>query len=241
MKLYDECIVNINSLLDTTKCHTLDYKEATWQDEGKSQLIFQSDMAYELGGGTLPAVSGIAFTNQMDLVSKDEAILIGKNLHEIDENSSFARIVFVRLKESDDTNTDALYQTLRRIEYTRYHLNPMGYMMRISAKNQREVVRIGEEALKEGLNFEKVANQFISAYHKHKEVEAVKIVFITDPSFAYDELSKVLSKSENITKALDHLAKKVTMDCNACHLKQVCAEVETMCKDEKEKRSQRQS
>ena len=61
------------------KCIKLDYKDENWIDEGKSQLIFQNDMAYELGGNLLDAVSGIAFSDNEELIPNDEVILYGKN------------------------------------------------------------------------------------------------------------------------------------------------------------------
>lgn len=233
MKLYDECIEGIQALLKAADSYQILSEEAGWQDEGKNQLIFQSDAAYELGGTNHAAVSGIAFTDKKELVAEDEIILCGKNLKEINEDTDFARIALVRLKENAFDDTDALYQAIRKIEYTRYHLNPKGYMMRISAMNQREVVRIGKDALEEGLDFTKVGSLFLKEYHKNPKVEAVKLIFITEQDFPYEELAKLVVKSENITKTLDHLTKKVKMDCNACHLKEVCAEVEALCNEER--------
>ena len=63
-------------------------------------------------------------------------------------------------------------------------------------------------------------------------MEAVKLVFITHPDFPYKELSALTERSENITKALDHLLQKVKMDCSICGLKDICAEVEELCKSE---------
>lgn len=235
MKLYDECIEGIEALLkDAGCCQPLHAEVMDWPDEGKNQLIFQSDAAYELGGGNRAAVSGIAFTDKTELVPEDEIILCGADLGEIKEDTAFSRIALVRLKDDKSGDTDALYQTIRKIEYTRYHLNPKGYMMRISAMNQREVVRVGKSALTEGLDFAKVGSMFLQAYHKHPEVAAVKLIFVTEKDFPYAELSKLAVKSENITKTLDHLTKKVKMDCNACSLKEVCAEVEALCNEEKE-------
>ena len=40
--------------------------------------------------------------------------------------------------------------------------------------------------------------------------------------------SSDLKKSEQITKAIDHIFKNLTKDCKACSLKQICDEVEGM-------------
>ena len=234
MRLYEECMEGLGKLLRQFPVRR--WKSVSgvdWPDEGRNQMIFQSDTAYELGGGTLSALSGIMFTDREEEVPEDEILLYGKDLPELTENTAYARIALVRIKADGAEDTDALYQMLRRIDYSRYHLNPKGYMMRISATNRREVVRVGRMALQEGLTFARVGELFLRAYHKHPEVEAVKLVFVTLPEFPYKETSGFLEKAENITKTLDHLMKKVKMDCHACSLKEVCAEVEALCNEEK--------
>ena len=62
MKLYDESIVKLLESIDFSKARALDIKDATWEDVGDHNLILRADMAYELGGGTLPAVSAMAVT-----------------------------------------------------------------------------------------------------------------------------------------------------------------------------------
>ncbi len=253
MKLYDECFAGVARLLRTNPAKRLPHEAAAWIDAGRNQLIFQDDMAYELGGGTLPAISGVALcagsgaereagdgertenAAQADgaaeaVVPGDEVWLRGPDLPELKANSPYARVALIRVREDALGTGDALYQTIRKIEYTRYHLNPTGYMMRISAANHREVVRVSREALADGLDFARVGRMFVDAYHEHPAVEAVKLIFITDPDFPYAELATILKRSEDITQALDHLLKKVKMDCNACGLKDICAEVEEMCK-----------
>lgn len=233
MKLYEECRNGLGKLLEQFPVRHLEKtSQGSWPDEGKNQLIFQSDMAYELGGGKLPALSGILFTDREEEVPEDEILLYGKDLPALTEDTAYARVAIVRIRQGEKADTNALYQMFRRIDYSRYHLNPRGYMMRISALNQREVVRVGKAALTEGLSFAKVGELFLQAYHKHPEVEAVKLVFVTLPEFSYKEASDFLEKAENITKTLDHLMKKVQMDCHACSLKEVCAEVEALCNEE---------
>lgn len=252
MTLYDSCISDMEQLFSFYPFHkpeesdTRDIREAgeagkagkaratwdgsAWPDAGKNQLIFRSDSAYELGGGTLPAVSGIALTADQMLVPRDEILLCGNDLPQLTKDTPYARVAFIRIRDDAMGEGSTLYQSIRKIEYTRYHLNPKGYMMRISTMNQRESVRISRQALQEGLSFSRVGRLFVEAYHKHPAVEAVRLFFITLPDFPYGELSKSLERSENITKALDHLLQKVKMDCNACNLKEICAEVEQLCK-----------
>lgn len=229
MKLYDECITGVEELIASYSKKDITTDSTSWADAGEKQMIFQNDTAFELGGGDLPAISSIALTDNADYVPNDEVILIGKDLGDIKADTPFARIALLRVNEENMGTGDALYQSIRKIEYTRYHLNPTGYMMRISAFTRREAARLSKSAIRKGISFADVGRMFVDAYHKQAQVEAVKLIFITDESFDFARLERIMQKSEDITKALDHLMKDLKMDCQFCKLQDVCAEVEALC------------
>ena len=230
MKLYDECFDGVAKILNTFPVTKLEIKSVSeWKNSDKNQIVFQSDTAYELGGGTLPAVSSVAFTDKSDYVRDDEILLIGNDLSNINKNTPFARIALIRVNEDEMGTGEKLYQTIRKIEYARYHINPDGYMMRISAFTHREAARVSKKALKGGLSFAHIGSFFIDEYKKQPQVEAVKLLFVTAPDFPYDELEAIMKKSESITTALDHIMKDIKMDCRTCSLKTVCEEVEALC------------
>ena len=228
MKLYDSSIRQMESLLATASVRKLDFADAVWEDMGEQAMILRSDMAYELGAGAFPAYSGLGITADTELVSEDEVLLYGPDLPEIKGDQPYARLTFVRVDEDSMGEGNDLYNAVRKIEYARYHLNPKGYMMRISASSQREPVRIGKKALEEGLDFAKVGRMFVDCYHENPKVQAVKVIFITDSDFDYDALAKEIRRTEDITKAIDHIFKNVIMDCQACSLQEICDEVEGM-------------
>lgn len=229
MKLYDETIKEWLKILDSLQGRELDVKKGEdWKDIGNANMILRSDMAYELGGNHLPALSGMTLTADTSLVPRDEVLLYGKDLGEIHEDTPYARLAVLRVKEDSMGEGNALYQAIRKMEYTKYHLNPEGFMMRISAASQREMVRVGKTALEKGLGFEQIGKLFLQSYHKNPQVEAVKLVFITLFDFPYEELEIYIKKAEEITKAIDHILKNLSMDCNVCSLKQICDEVEGM-------------
>lgn len=229
MKLYDETIKEWLKILDSLQDRELDVKKGEdWKDIGNANMILRSDMAYELGGNHLPALSGMTLTADTSLVPRDEVLLYGKDLGEIHEDTPYARLAVLRVKEDSMGEGNALYQAIRKMEYTKYHLNPEGFMMRISAASQREMVRVGKTALEKGLGFEQIGKLFLQSYHKNPQVEAVKLVFITLSDFPYEELEIYIKKAEEITKAIDHILKNLSMDCNVCSLKQICDEVEGM-------------
>lgn len=231
MKLYDECLIGVEELLADLPIRKLDLSKASgWKDVGNNQVLFEADTAYELGSSGLPALSSVALTDQSAFVPEDEVWLLGNDLPDLSGKVPFARVAFLRVNEEAMGTGNALYQTIRKIEYTRYHLNPEGYMMRISAFSHREAVRVSKAALAKGIDFAKVGQLFIDAYKRQPQVEAVKLFFITDPDFPYSELERIMKRSEDITTALDHIMKDVRMDCASCSLKDVCEEVEELTK-----------
>ena len=226
MKLYDESIKVLLAGLDMSLAKKLDIANANWNEVGDHNLILRADMAYELGGGTFDAVSGMAVTCNSKFVNTDEVLLIGPDLDEIKADSPYARIALVKVGEDSLGDGNTLYNAIRKIEYVRYHINPEGYMTRISASNNREPVRVGRKALDKGLNFAKVGKLFLDTYHENKNIEAVKLIFITDPAFDYKSLAEQAKHLEDITGTIDHIFKNVMMDCGSCSLQKVCDEVE---------------
>ncbi len=226
MKLYDDGIKELLSQIDITTAKKLNIVNADWTDVGDHNLILRADMAYELGGGTFPAVSAMAVTCNDEFVNTDEVLLIGPDLNEIKADTPYARIALVKVAEDSLGDGNTLYNAIRKIEYVRYHINPEGYMTRISASNNREPVRVSTDAIKKGLGFAQVGKLFLDTYHENKNIEAVKLIFITEPDFDYKLLSDQAKHLEDITGAIDHIFKNVMMDCGSCSLQKVCDEVE---------------
>lgn len=226
MKIYDEAIKDLLKVFDGYEAKDLSIDNATWSDVGDKSLILRSDMAYELGGGTCDAVSAMAVTCDEALVPKDQVLLYGPDLPELKSDCSYARISLIRVKEDSLGDGNDLYNAVRKIEYVRYHVSPEGYMVRISANNGREPVRVGKEALSKGLDFSKVGKLFLDRYHENQNIEAVKMIFITLPSFDYRDLNTRAKYFDGITGTIDHIFKNIIMDCGVCSLKPICDEVE---------------
>ncbi|NCC43047.1 MAG: carbon monoxide dehydrogenase [Clostridia bacterium] len=227
MNLYDKIIKESMDILEQYPKKELKLFGEAAEDVGEHNLILRSDMAYELGGGSeRPSVSGIGYTTSKKLVHQDEAWLIGPDLSQISEDSPYARVTFFLMEDGQLKDENQTYAMMRKVEYTRYHLHPKGFMMRISAAENQEVVRIGKEALADELDFSKVAERFRREYHKEKKILAVKMYFVTLPEFPYKKLRGYMEQSERITDSLNHIFQNLKMDCSVCGLKEVCDEVE---------------
>lgn len=229
MKLYDEVINKWSDLINGHSLKKLNVSsKENWIDVGNHQMILRSDMAYELGGSvpSIYALGSTAVTANKDLVSEDELILIGPDLNEIDGDISYARLTIALVEENSIGDGNTLYNAIKKIDNVRYHVNPEGFMTRVSSVYGRESIRISKNALQKGLNFEKVGNLLLKKYHENKDIKAVKLVYITEPSFDFKALEESTKKASSITQTIDHIMKDAMTDCNTCSLQKVCDEVE---------------
>ena len=227
MKLYDGEIDKLKCMLTDCGAEKLPLIKE-WEMTDKENLILKSEMAYELGGGSQMAVSAIAFTQDKELVSEDAVYLVGDDIGSIRQDISYARITFIRLNEDYIRKHDdnALYASMRAVDYVRYHAYPLGYMMRISSVREREPVRVSREAVSQGINFAAVGLGLINAYRKRPEVEAVNIYFVTDQRADYTFLKNEAHRCEQITDSLNHIFNGLKMDCSTCSSRELCDEID---------------
>ena len=225
MKLYDEIIEKLQQLVTDRDSREFEVRDSAWP-VAEREMILRSDMAYELGGGSLPAVGATIVTADENLIGEDGITLVGSDLREIDEDTPFARIAVVRVDENTIGEGNALYNAIRSLEYTRYHLFPKGFMMRVSSSRNRESVRVSREAVTDGISFAETGNMMISAFHKNPNVKAVHIHYFTKKELDYKALKSMAEEAEEITRAIDHIFKNLIMDCRACNLQEICDEVE---------------
>ena len=224
MKLYDEIIEKLQQLVPDRDSKEFEVRDSTWP-VAEREMILRGDMAYELGGGSLPAIGATIVTADENLIGEDGITLVGSDLREIDEDTPFARIAVVRVDENTIGEGNELYNAIRSLEYTRYHLFPKGFM-RVSASRNRESVRVSRDAVTDGISFAETGNMMISAFHKNPNVKAVHIYYFTKKDFDYKALKSMAEESEEITRAIDHIFKNLIMDCRACNLQEICDEVE---------------
>lgn len=163
-----------------------------------------------------------------DLVGEDEILLLGPDLPEIHADTHYARIALARVREGAFGQGNALYNAVKKVEFVRYHVNPVGFMTRVSLMNGRESARVSKDGIRKGISFEKVGGLMLREYHKNADIAAVKLLFITDPAFPFGELRQLIRSAESSTKAIDHILKTGMTDCKTCSLQKVCDEVEGM-------------
>lgn len=198
------------------------------KEVGPGELILKRDMAYELGEGSYPATSITAITQDSSLISSDGVYVIGGELEQIKADGPFARLTIILTDDVYENGDQAAYNLIKSLETQKFRVFPEGYMVRASAMNNREQVRVSKQALKKGLSFSSVGNLLIDSYKKNPHVKAVSVYFITDPFFPYRALDEKADQIGKIVKTLNHALKDVSMDCKACEWKPVCDSVDGM-------------
>lgn len=231
MQLYDSIIKETLESLSARPARSCAYAQSkAWKDTGVSELVMQWDAAFELGGDDKPAVNFSCVTGDTSFVDKDEIIVIGKDLSEIKDSVPFARLAFILIDdiETEEGDTEPLFRAIQDIDFVKYHVFPEGYMVRTSAENHREQVRISKKAAKAGISFERVGCDYISHYKQDPNIRAVKLIFITDPAVDYKKLAADAKTVHDITLTLSKILEGMPTDCGSCDLKPICDEVEGM-------------
>lgn len=228
MELYNSLINDTRAQLEGLSAKVWDYSPADcWRDVGSSELVLQRDAAYEMGAMGKGSANYVLFTSSSELVNKDQVILYGPDMGQIKGDCDFARIVLLRVGVLDDDD-EAVYRTLKDIEFAKYHVYPEGYMVRMSPESSREQIRVSKKALAKGISFRSVGASYVAEYKKDANVLNATVIFITDPKADYASLQAAAKKASAVTGTLTHILEGLPTDCSICALKDICDEVEGM-------------
>ena len=228
MELYNSLINDTRAQLEGLSAKVWDYSPADcWTDVGSSELVLQRDAAYEMGAMGKGSANYVLFTSSSELVNKDQVILYGPDMGQIKGDCDFARIVLLRVGVLDDDD-EAVYRTLKDIEFAKYHVYPEGYMVRMSPESSREQIRVSKKALAKGISFRSVGASYVAEYKKDANVLNATVIFITDPKADYAALQAAAKKASAVTGTLTHILEGLPTDCSICALKDICDEVEGM-------------
>lgn len=232
MELYNNIIEKVDGLIgpaDEPKRYDYDPSRC-WEDVGGNQLVMMKEAAFELGGDNKPAVN-YACISSGDYATKDEILVYGKDLNEINGSMPFARIAIIKVKDlvgEGEEDTEPLFRAIQDIDFVKYHVYPKGYMIRSSTESFREQVRVSKEAVRNGITFEQVGNSYIREFKKNPDILAVKLIFLTIDGPDYAEMKKDARMVRDITKTLSKILEGMATDCHSCNLKDICDEVEGM-------------
>lgn len=228
MKLYDGIIQETEDVLSAKMPKRYSYDpRKSWKDTGSGELVMRRDAAYELGGSGHPSVNYTCATTS-GRITENEILVYGPDLQEIRADVPFARILFLETKDlGEESDTEKAYESIRNLEFVRYHVYPEGYMIRVSSESKQEQVRVSRKAIRGGITFARVGADYITKYLARPEVRYVRVIFITEPALA-EKLQPYADRVDAITKTLTHILDGIPTDCGSCQMKPVCDEVDGM-------------
>ena len=245
MELYDGVIREMEALLSRRNVVHIPYdRSRIWRSGEEGELVLKKDTAFTLGGGGFPSLNVTCVTSS-GLFTGDEVAVCGPDLPDLSGDCAFARISLLETEEAvgsagkilSGTKTppvacstpdpEALYRTIREMDYVKYHVNPHGYMVRVSAATNEEEVRVSKAAMARGIRFSYVGGAYIQAYRKLSAVKHVRVIFVTEQELV-EALRPFVEKTDAITKTLSHILDGLPADCTGCVMKTVCDEVEGM-------------
>ena len=232
MELYNSIIRRVEELVGSSTPRRCAYDpRGSWEDTGSFELVMLRDAAYELGGSGKPAVNFTCVTTSAQLVDRDEILVYGPDLTELKGDNPYARIALLRvgdIESDDEDDTEQAFRAIQDMDFVKYRVFPKGYMIRTSSESNREQVRLSRTALKGGISFQAVGNDFIRQYKQNPSILAVKLIFITAPDADYGALEKEAKTVHDITMSLSKILEGMPTDCGSCNLKAICDEVEGM-------------
>lgn len=268
MNLYDGMLERIGGMLESFPAKAYAYDAGKlWPEHGDFHMMFQKDMAYELGGGRSYGVNLTCVTSDPRFFQEDQVLVYGPELSEISEGEevSYARICEVLVRDEGaepmvgneidgdtadgaaadasqnaQSNSDSLlhmgkgaaeeserlYKMLQDLDFVKYHVFPKGFMLRSSGQSHKEQARVGKDALREGVSFERIGNTIISHYKKLEPVMAVRILFITERQADFEKLQKEAVLASEIRNSLSMLQKGLPTECGSCTIRDICNEVD---------------
>ncbi len=227
MKLYNGLIGQITELLANREAVHYPYTaDRTWPENDHHRMLLQKETAYELGAFGKPACNITCVTSDASFFAGDEVVVMGADLQELKEDAPYARITLLLSEDMEGEETENVYQTLQDMDFVKYHVYPKGYMIRTSGQSGREQVRIGKEALKQGMTFEKIGNTFLQHYKAVPGVKQARVIFLTATDVNFKELEKIGFMATEIRNSLSKLREGLPTECSVCDIREICNEVE---------------
>ena len=232
MELYNSVIRQAEGLGGSSAPRRFGYDPGrAWPDSGEFELVMLRDAAYELGGGSRAAVNFTCVTTSPALVERDEILVYGPDLGELKADCDYVRITLLRvgdIESDDEDDTEQAFRAIQNMDFVKYRVFPKGYMIRTSSESNREQVRVSKNAIRQGVSFERIGDDFIRQYKQDPNVLAVKMIFITAPDGDYAGAKKCAKTAHDITMSLTKILEGMPTDCGSCSLKPICDEVEGM-------------
>ena len=194
MELYNSLINETKALLESKSAKVWDYDaHGLWKDTGMSELVLQKDAAFELGASGKGSANYVLFTS-MPSSSTGSGHSQRQGSRRAEGRLRFCPALSCCASACWMRDDEAVYRTLKDIEFSSTMCTPRGYMVRMSPESYREQIRVSKDALRHGISFKSIGMNYITEYKKDANVISATVIFMTDPSIDYAKLKALAKK-----------------------------------------------
>lgn len=195
-----------------------------WPVAERAPFLLERDTALELGRPPDESVNLFGATQSAALLPHSEVWVAGDELNELPgPRAAYGRLLLVRTAKLDEADP---YSQLKDLELHALSLHLQGVMVRASAEQNRENLRVGTDALRDGLRLAALGAALARHYLAHPLVIAVRVVLLCGAAVPYARLAAPAEEIRRTLAAMNTMLSGLELDCGACALSPVCDEVE---------------
>jgi CO dehydrogenase/acetyl-CoA synthase beta subunit len=189
-------------------------------------VILRSDTHVELGNPQMGSCGIVLWTADAATIADGRVTLVGPDIPESSGGSlPFAQILFVGGRELGAGD----YPAISQAQYVGDRIE--GYMVRSSARSVW--ARVSKEAVEKGFDFACLGRALIGLYKSSlPKVEVIEVAFVTSASADVKGLESIATAAHQVGLEMVNAHWKArgyeldcSLDCKACHDKDVCDDV----------------
>jgi hypothetical protein len=182
------------------------------------QLVLPSESALILGEE--PAYGVSAFYASREEILPDGVYLLGDDVTQLGPQTSFARLVFVKLRNFFSYDKTDAFDRIKAIKDLEATLMMEGIAIQEAPFDKQETFLFKHENF-ERMNFEAIGDDYINLFKTNPDVDKVAVVFVTVPNFPYQEIKKQAILAEKTLETMVFMGNHPLL-CSSCPKKPIC-------------------
>jgi len=195
-RIFNDIIDRTYSMFEGMTPTRWDYDpEKAWPQNEKPNLTDRNNIAVEIGGALAGGLNYNCPTGDPEEEVEDCILLYGPDVKGLKNGDPFGRITVVKMSD-EGLDERGLFNQIMDINLLKHHVQPKGFTLDQIQAQKFEIVRLDKSVVNEGISFENIGANFISAYKQHPAVLGVTEIFITDSTFDFDVMAAVCKKAK---------------------------------------------
>ena len=166
-----------------------------------SDEVIMGEPGFRIGGSLPGGVNYTVPTSDPSVITEDEVVLYGPDLGEVKEGAPYGRITYLQVDDTDLKEIQ-LFNTILDTHNSKHHVKPEGLFLDQTQAGKYEELFLTYAKQKEGVSFRQLGNSYIAEMKKNPRILHVKMIFITDPAFDFDEANRVRRSNQTYQIAM---------------------------------------